>query len=94
MRSPGFRFDVAQLRFRHEFERSQNATGAGLRPGAARIFGSRPVRIALLVANRSGVLRCVIAKVAVCGPLDRPDCSFTTSFAIRLGSVLGFAGVV
>jgi len=36
-------------------------------------FRQSAVRIARLVANRSGVLRCAIAKVAIYGPLDRPD---------------------
>jgi hypothetical protein len=40
--------------------------------------------IALLVADRSGVLRCAIARVAVCGPFDRPDCSF--AFRLPFGA--------
>jgi len=36
-------------------------------------FRQSAVRIARLVANRSGVLRCAIAKVAIYSPLDRPD---------------------
>jgi hypothetical protein len=64
-----------------------------VRPGAARIFASRPVRIALLIANRLG-LRRSNRKGCDLGALLGLDCSFDTSFAIRLGSVLGFAGVV
>jgi hypothetical protein len=45
----------------------------------------RPITRALPCSNRNG---CDLQ------PLGLPDCSFTTSFAIRLGSVLGFAGVV
>jgi len=52
-----FRFDVAELRFRHEFDRSRNATGAGYVPRCTN-FRQPAVRIALPVANRSRVLRC------------------------------------
>jgi hypothetical protein len=45
------------LRFRYEFDHSRNAAGVRLRPGAARIFASRPVQIARLIANRLGLRR-------------------------------------
>jgi hypothetical protein len=65
----------------------------GYGPGAARIFASRPLLIALLTARRSGVLQCSNRKGCDQWPLAGPDCSVGISFAIRLGSVLGFAGV-
>jgi len=51
-----FRFDVAGLRFRHEFDRSRNAPGAGYIPRCTN-FRQPAVRIALPAVNRSGVLR-------------------------------------
>ena len=69
--APDFRFDIARLRFRSEFDRSRGAAGPGLRPGAARIFASRPCGFAVLAARRSGVLQCSNRKGCDQWPLCR-----------------------
>jgi hypothetical protein len=68
-----FRFEVAELRFRWEFDRSRNAPDAGYIPrcmifACLPFFASRPCG-SLPVANRSGCCGTPIAKVAVCGPV-------------------------
>jgi hypothetical protein len=56
-------------------------------------FRQPAVLIVLLTARRSGVLQCSNRKGCDQRPFAGADCSIEISFAIRLGSVLGFAGV-
>jgi hypothetical protein len=52
--APDFRFDIAQLRFCHEFDRSRTADGVRVTSRRCTNFRQPAVRIALLIANRSG----------------------------------------